>query len=1205
MNSAVPSKLARGLVAAMLLVAVAPAYGETTASWSNLVPRVQGAKQYYVGVAGKPDNAGTAAEPWDIASALDGKRTIEPGAVIWIKGGTYKHPSRNSPLYQVKLAGTKEAPIHVRAMPGERATLDGGLFIAPGSAHLWVWDLEIMFSETNRVSPNASAPPGYPAVSGIEIRGGSDCKYINLTIHDCFQGMGFWIPATDSEVHGCVIYNNGYQGQDRHHGHSIYTQNKTGTKTITGCILSARRDRTDGSFTMHVYGSGKSALENYVIEDNIAYEVGTFLVGGGAPVRNVKLSRNYLHGINMQLGYGAQNDDCELRDNLIAGGKLTINKFKKVVNENNPETVPDQKTVLIPNKYDPTRANVAIYNGAKADKVALDVGKFLKAGEKYRLLNPRDLFGKPVLEGKADGASIAVPMAGEFAAFVLLKEGEQAAQVASEPLPGTKPLQTEGDLAARMVEGIDKYLMRELAASVEKRKQYWKPDFSSPQNYAKSVEPNRERLKKIIGVVDARLPVKMEYVATTDTPALVAESDLYKVLAVRWPVFEGVDGEGLLLEPKGKVVANVVAIPDADWTPEMLVGLAAGVPKEAQFARRLAENGCRVIVPVLIDRKDTWSGNAKFNRFTNQPHREFIYRMAFEMGRHIIGYEVQKVVAAVDWFCREKGHETVGIYGYGEGGQIGFYAAAIDDRIKAVAVNGYFGPREGAWEEPIYRNVWGLVREFGDAEVAAYFYMPWFKGPDRRPLFIKELIVDNGKRPMVDGPPAPRPGRAGAAPGRLVQPQFPREGRTVASAEIQRALQMLKGSKVEFSVPMYHHEILGLEPPLTTRHTLREFIGILHPIGIEEKWQPTDGPLAAERRQGFDPSPRQHRQFDQLVEHTQRIFRESEGRRHEAFWKKIDTSSVEKFEKSTEAFRNYLWEEVIGKLPPATEPLNPRTRQAYDEPKWKGYEVTLDLYPDVVAYGILLLPKDLKPGEKRPVVVCQHGLEGRPQDVVNPKERTKYYNSFGAQLADLGYIVYAPQNPYIGQDKFRVLQRKANPLKLSLFSFIVRQHERTLDWLATLPFVDGDRIGFYGLSYGGKTAMRVPALLPRYKLSICSGDFNEWIMKNVSTDYRATFLYSSYMYTGEYEMPEFDLGNTFNYAEMAALIAPRPFMVERGHNDGVGIDEMIAYEYAKVRRLYSRLKMPERTDIEFFAGAHEINGKRTFAFLKKHLSWPE
>jgi hypothetical protein len=98
----------------------------------------------------------------------------------------------------------------------------------------------------------------------------------------------------------------------------------------------------------------------------------------------------------------------------------------------------------------------------------------------------------------------------------------------------------------------------------------------------------------------------------------------------------------------------------------------------------------------------------------------------------------------------------------------------------------------------------------------------------------------------------------------------------------------------------------------------------------------------------------------------------------------------------------------------------------------------------------------------------------------------------------------------------------------------------------------------------------------------------------------------SYMWTREYEMYEFDLGNTFNYAEMAYLIAPRGFMVERGHDDGVGTDEMVAYEYAKVRYLYAnRLKIPERTTIEFFPGVHEIRAKGTFEFLKAQLADPK
>src|SRR5690242_9128016 len=100
----------------------------------------------------------------------------------------------------------------------------------------------------------------------------------------------------------------------------------------------------------------------------------------------------------------------------------------------------------------------------------------------------------------------------------------------AEPLPDTRPLDTPGDLAEQTVAGIDKYLMRELAASVEKRKQFWKPDVSSAEAYAKSVEPNRERLRHILGIVDKRVsPVEMHLVGTTDTPALVAETDGYKV----------------------------------------------------------------------------------------------------------------------------------------------------------------------------------------------------------------------------------------------------------------------------------------------------------------------------------------------------------------------------------------------------------------------------------------------------------------------------------------------------------------------------------------------------------------------------------------------------------------------------------------------------------------------------------------------------
>ena len=177
--------------------------------------------------------------------------------------------------------------------------------------------------------------------------------------------------------------------------------------------------------------------------------------------------------------------------------------------------------------------------------------------------------------------------------------------------PGTAALTAKGDFAAQMVDGINDYLLRATSESVSSRSALWKRDYASPEAYERSVAPNRERLKKIIGAVDPRVrEISLEYVASVSAPSLIAQAQGYKVYAVRWPVMEGVTAEGLLLQPDQPPVGRIVAIPDADRTPEMLAGLAPGVEPAAQFARRLAENGCQVLVPVLIDRADTWSGIA-------------------------------------------------------------------------------------------------------------------------------------------------------------------------------------------------------------------------------------------------------------------------------------------------------------------------------------------------------------------------------------------------------------------------------------------------------------------------------------------------------------------------------------------------------------------------------------------------------------------
>ncbi len=752
--------------------------------------------------------------------------------------------------------------------------------------------------------------------------------------------------------------------------------------------------------------------------------------------------------------------------------------------------------------------------------------------------------------------------------------------VPEEPaLPGTEPLTWEGEFPNRIMNGAHRYVEQKIAESIETRQKYWKRDFSSRAAYDKSVEPNRSRFLKQIGIVDPRSPVVMERFGDDDNPALVAVTDAYSAHQVRWPTLNGVTGEGLLLEPSHSPVGYVIALPDADQTPEQIAGLASGIAAESQYARRLAESGFEVLVPVLIDRTSRWSGNPDI-QITNEAGREWIYRQAYHMGRHIIGYEVQKVLAAVDWFCqRRKGAGKIGVVGYAEGGLVGFYAAAADTRIDAVLVSGYFNTRQQVWSEPLYRNVWALLHEFGDAEIATL-------------IAPRGLIVEYSLGPEITGPR-----------GALRNPNF-----HTVKAEFERISSL---TSTGFQPRELVHGEGGTPIGFGSEPALRQFarqLGEELQTRLHER-QPKD------RRRSFDPAERQKKQLRALEVFTQELVRESEHVRRKFYLYKVapemqETAWIQElshppyspdaFIEASKWYRQYFWEEILGKFEDPLLPPNPRTRRIYDNPRWTGYEVTLDVWPQLIAYGILLLPKDLKPGARRPVVVCQHGLDGVPKDVI---EEERGYHKFAARLADEGFIIFAPFNLYWGDNRFRWLSRKANGVKASLFSFILGQHDQILRWLQTLPMVDPSRIAFYGISYGGETAVRVPPILQSYCLSICSGDFNSWTRKVAATDERWSFMYNKDQ--DSWEMPYFNEGSTFDYAEMAYLMTPRPFMVERGRWDLTGRDRWVAYEYAEVARLYTQFGQPDNTEIEFFNGGHTIYGEGTFRFLHKHLNWPE
>ena len=759
-----------------------------------------------------------------------------------------------------------------------------------------------------------------------------------------------------------------------------------------------------------------------------------------------------------------------------------------------------------------------------------------------------------------------------------------------QSLDQTSALTPGHDWSQRMQDGAHQFIERLIAEAPAGRTTRWQRDTTSAQTLEASAAEPRRRLGTMLGLLDERIrPVVMERFGDDDNPALAGTFAGGSIWQVRWTVLPGFQAEGLLMEPNAPPKGHLILLPDAAESPEIYAGLGLDSPR-AQAVRRWVASGLQVLIPTLLDRGRRWSGRPALAArhpavpaTVDQSHREWIWRQAFHMGRHPAGYEVQEVMAGVDWMIQRFGPDApVAVAGYGEGGAIALYAAACDPRIAATLISGYFNDRQGLWSEPIDRNVWGLLRDFGDAELVS------LAAP--RPVVIEHSLFPEvtGEKGTISTPPA-----------------------TVVIAEFNRLRTLLPvGCQTRTLLTGPAGEPVAA--PLT-----RSLDTVMGHIGLTPTTPERNVPPPIHHRHSFDATARMGRLVQSLEMIIQQRVRDSELERDEHFLgalmpdrlhssrsgglsrtHRVDPLPVEPFIEGSRKFREQFRRDIVGVFDEPRQPLRPRSRVAYDQsPKWVGHEVVIDVFPECSAWGFLLLPRDLKPGERRPVVVCQHGLENVPAETIEPGKWVGA-SDFAARLADRGFITFAPHNLYRHGERFRQLHRKANTVGASLYSLITAQHEQWLAWLSSRPEVDPSRIGFYGISYGGTTAMFVPPAVEGYALSICCANFNQWTRMVAGTETMG------YMFTGQWEFPHFNMGGTFSHAELAYLMAPRPFMVERGHHDSVALDSEVASEFAKVQWLYDQLGLGDRTTMETFSGGHCINGEGTFAFLHRHLNWP-
>ncbi len=334
-----------------------------------------------------------------------------------------------------------------------------------------------------------------------------------------------------------------------------------------------------------------------------------------------------------------------------------------------------------------------------------------------------------------------------------------------------------------------------------------------------------------------------------------------------------------------------------------------------------------------------------------------------------------------------------------------------------------------------------------------------------------------------------------------------------------------------------------------------------------------------------------------------------------------DYSSLDAYLRSVEPMRQRLksmmgfWQE-----PQERPPLHIWNRHKIAEGEFfSAYRFSLQVTSGLETYGIELVPEcsSLRCG-----LIVQHGYHGTPELVcglaASSINTANYgYRAMGLRAVKRGFHVVAVHHPgaygttddechaslpgfpgYGAAYAKNCLHRMAIMAGGTLIGLDLLATSRAVDLLCSLPGVDPNRIGLYGLSQGGLTALYLPAMDTRINASVCSAYFNNRCVKLIGPGHRgATFLDSP-------EEDKFfsDVIRCFSDADVASLIAPRAFAVEAGEKDSSVDFEWSAREFELARGHYERLGIARRIEFIAHERGHVSDTARALDFLEENLN---
>jgi dienelactone hydrolase len=307
--------------------------------------------------------------------------------------------------------------------------------------------------------------------------------------------------------------------------------------------------------------------------------------------------------------------------------------------------------------------------------------------------------------------------------------------------------------------------------------------------------------------------------------------------------------------------------------------------------------------------------------------------------------------------------------------------------------------------------------------------------------------------------------------------------------------------------------------------------------------------------------------------------------------------------------------------PPPIAPA-PVALRREDRGEYIQEDFTFQTTPDVRVPACLLIPaRARRPAPGILVLHCHGGFYvwGRDKVVAREAEhpalreyKQQLYagKSIATELVRRGYVVLAIDMFYWGERRMLLDEdppsyrdpRRMSDEEIAAFNRRSQQAEqlvarslfaagitwpgvllwddlRSLDYLASRPEVDAERLGCVGLSVGGYRSFVLAALDPRIRAAVAVGwmsSFGAHIRRHVVNSIGLTFhIVGLYRYL---DLPDF-----------AALIAPRSVLVINGSKDQLFPPDGVRTAFEKIEKCFAKAGVPERQQCRLYDAPHEFN----------------